>query len=211
MKRKAITQNKSLSDSELLERARRVYTHLQDNPLFPAPFIPLDTLLAAIESFATAYQNAQEGTKEDTAIKNEQRKALESLLTSEADYVNAIANGNEVTIDSSGFALSALPTPIGILPAPDRLQTTDGSNPGEIEVSFDKVDKATGYLILYTDQDPQPADHNAWTAQLNSRTKLLITSLKSGVKYYFKVGTVTRQATQENRYNFTQVVSRIAQ
>jgi hypothetical protein len=128
-----------------------------------------------------------------------------------ADYVNAVANGNEVIIESSGFALSAAPGPIGILPAPERLETTEGANPGEIEVNFSKVDKATGYLIIYTDQDPQPTDHHAWTSQLNSRTKLLLIGLKSGVKHYFKVGTVTAQATQENRYNFTQVVSRIAQ
>lgn len=101
MKRKAIPQNKELTDTELLESGKRVHAHMTGNDLFPAPFIAMDDLLVAIEAFETALRRAQEGTKEDTALKNEKRKALETLLTAEADYVNAVANGNVAIIDSA--------------------------------------------------------------------------------------------------------------
>jgi hypothetical protein len=58
MKRKAITQNKDLTDPGLLDRGRRIHTHMLGNEHFASPFVSMEDLNDAIRAFERAQQKA---------------------------------------------------------------------------------------------------------------------------------------------------------
>jgi hypothetical protein len=92
-----------LSDSDLDEFASNVIVSLTGNAAFPTPLIPLATLGTAQKAFHDALVAAAQGGTQLTALKNEARAALETLLRQEASYVQAIAGQNLSTLLSSGF------------------------------------------------------------------------------------------------------------
>jgi hypothetical protein len=107
-----------LSDSDLDEFASNIVVKLTGNGAFPNPLVPLATLGAAQLAFHNALVLAAQGGTQLKAVKNEKRAALETVLRSEASYVQAIAGQNLSTLLSSGYeaastnrAQSALATP----------------------------------------------------------------------------------------------------
>jgi len=92
-----------LSDSDLDEFAGNIVVSLTGNAAFPTPLVPLATLGAAQAAFHDALLAAAQGGTQLTAVKNEARAALETLLRQEGSYVQAIAGQNLSTLLSSGF------------------------------------------------------------------------------------------------------------
>jgi|GEM_PF-2758987 hypothetical protein len=50
-------------------------------------------------------------------------------------------------LDSSGFALSKLSSPVGILDAPSTLTVNYGKNPGEVSLEIGTVEQASAYIV----------------------------------------------------------------
>src|SRR6266487_5838686 len=74
-----------------------VVQKMTDNPYFPTPAVSLETLTSAATRAETAYGNRKNGP----AAKLENINAaadLDGLLHLQADYVSAIAGGNETII-----------------------------------------------------------------------------------------------------------------
>jgi hypothetical protein len=87
-----------LSDADLDEFAGNIVVSLTGNTAFPTPLVPLAALGAAQSAFHDAVLAAAQGGTQLTAIKNENRTALEDLLRQEASYVQAIASHNLSTL-----------------------------------------------------------------------------------------------------------------
>jgi len=117
--------------------------------------------------------------------KDLKREELIIKLSSLGLYVNSVALGDAMKLESSGFNLTKNPEPVGYLPAPQYLKISEGENPGEIYVEICPVPNATGYVFLYA-PSPAPAGNEEWYAKTFSSSKNYITGLKSGVKYSFK-------------------------
>ncbi|NOQ31458.1 MAG: hypothetical protein GQ570_10070 [Helicobacteraceae bacterium] len=202
---------KHLNEGTLAEFATSVCDKMQNNSHFKTPTPPIKEVQKATDAYSSSHTIAKEvTTKENTAIKNEKKAELTDLLSALAGYVNLASKGNEVALESSGFEMaSSSSAPIGVLDAPAEIHAKDGNNSGEIEISFSKVAKATSYIILFTKDADQ--ENAKWDAKLVTKTKNLVTGLEEGVKYFFKVCATSAKSSELDRYNYTDVVSRISQ
>src|SRR5271170_183362 len=96
-----------LSDADLDEFASNIIVSLTGNAAFPTPLVPLATLTTAQSDFHDALVAAAGGGVQLTAVKNEKRAALETLLRQEAAYVQGVAGQNLSTLLSSGFGAAS--------------------------------------------------------------------------------------------------------
>jgi hypothetical protein len=205
---KALINFSKTKDNDLSNTAQNIVNKMSLNPYFTDPQPPLATLQDAINAYTTALVKAKDGSKEDTANKNACRLTLESTLFSLGNYVNLIAETDLVKLDSSGFPVSKVPEPIGILPAPS-LTVGYGKNPGELTIDIDVVPKASGYIVLYS-QSPAPAENTEWYQILLSTSKGMLIHLTSGTKYVIKAAAISSEANKLGQYNFSEPVEKIA-
>jgi len=204
---KAIISFTKVRDSELANTAQNIVNKMTTNPYFTDPQPPLTTLQNYIAAYSMALVKAKDGSKEDTANKNACRLTLETALFTLGNYVNLVAENDVVKLESSGFPLSKLPEPIGILEAP-HLTVSYGKNPGELIIEISVVPKASGYIVLYSPL-PAPADNNEWYEIVFSGTRGTLTRLKSETKYVIKVAAISTEANKMGVYNFSDPVEKL--
>jgi len=173
------------ADSELTIQTGHIVDKMTDNPNFKEPDPALANLTAANVAFLAAIARVLNGSKEDTVIKNNCRVTLETLLKSEADYVQRASNGDEAIILSSGFDVNRKAGTVGQLNKPTNLMLKPGSNRGSLWVSCEVVDNASFYVIEYT-VGPVTAD-SVWIQTTSTKRKLLIDGLASGKEYFFRM------------------------
>jgi len=173
------------ADSELSIKSGHIVERMTDNTHFATPDPALANITAANNAFIVAIAKVQNGSKEDTVIKNNCRNVLETLLKSEGDYVQRVSNGDEAIILSAGFDVNKKPGTVGQLAKPTNLVVKPGENRGTAWVSCDVVDNASFYEFLYTEA-PVTAD-SVWIQKTSTKRKLLIEGLTSGKQYTFRV------------------------
>jgi hypothetical protein len=193
-KSKIITGFTKLSDSELDVKSQEIITKMTGNTNFTSPTPTLVELTTAEREFATSLTNAAHGNTNDTAIKNQKRKELESELHRLGLYVELTANGSEDVLFSSGFELQKGKSLVGVLPKPENLKVNIGVNPGSVKINVNSIANADSYLFEYTEA---PAiDSSVWVIISSSKANVEITGLTSGKQYAFKVAGVGASTTQ---------------
>jgi hypothetical protein len=185
-----------------------IINKMTGNPYFTATTPPLATIQAAMTAYLDALVKCTDGTKEDTANKNATRLTLENYLSALGNYINIVVEGDLVKLDSSGFAISKLPQPVGILEALSSLNVMYGNNPGEISIDIGFVERASGYIVLYSPL-PAPADNDEWYSKIFSKSKGILTHLKSECKYVFKAAATSSEAKKMGLYNFSNPVEKL--
>jgi hypothetical protein len=185
-----------------------IVNKMTNNSYFPNPEPNLATIQTAITVYADALVKCLDGTKQDTATKNAYRLNLEDLLGSLGNYVNLIAQGDLIKLDSSGFIISKIPEPVGILDAPPSFNVLLGNNSGEVTIEIGVVDRASGYIVLYSEL-PAPADNEHWNSKLFSKSKGLLTNLKAESKYAFKAAATSSEANRIGLYNFSNTIEKL--
>lgn len=173
------------SDPELAVKANHVVSQMTNNPHFPQPSPALSDISQATTNYQAALDKAENGTKEDTVIKNNMRKALESLLKLETDYVQQVSAGDEAIILSSGFDVNKKPTVVGPLDKPTGFNISVGVNKGSVVASCDVVPHASFYEFELTEMPVTP--NSIWLKKTSTKHKLLIDGLTSGKQYMFRV------------------------
>lgn len=173
------------SDEGLATKAQVIHDEMNGNTHYPAPNPTLDELQTAINDFKLAIVKSKNGSKEDTAEKNDKRQIVVDLLHRLSYYVQATSLDDETIILSSGFDINKLPGTVGILPKPDNFKVVIGGNRGSIELSCDSVDHANFYEYMYT--KAPVAVTSSWTTRSATKRKLLIEGLTSGQQYVFKM------------------------
>ena len=91
------------SDAGLIEFGRQVVTGLTDNPAFPTPGVPLETLRDQVRDFEQALAASALGGSTATAAKNVEREKLEAMLRTEAFYVQLAMKNDLTALLSSGY------------------------------------------------------------------------------------------------------------
>ena len=114
---KAVINFSRVKDNTLANAAQHIVIKMTGNTNFTAPNPSLETLQIAITLYAAALIKAKDGSKVDTADKNAKRRQLEALLYSLGSYVNMTVGSDLVKLDSSGFNLTKMYGPVGILDA----------------------------------------------------------------------------------------------
>ena len=155
------------------------------NANFPTPNPPLEVITEANASFASALQNVEGGSREDTVVKNNRRKILENLLKIETDYVQQVSEGDEAIILSSGFDVNKKPATVGPLPKASGLIVKAGENKGSILAACNVVPNAAFYEFEYTDAPVYAG--SIWNKRTSTKHRLLIEGLTSGKQYVFHV------------------------
>ncbi|MEI6146540.1 MAG: hypothetical protein D0531_02345 [Methylococcales bacterium] len=204
---KAIISFSKTKDHELADIGQAIANKMTNNPNYPTPTLSISDLQAAITAYSSALIQAQDGSKADVVAKNASRTTLENDLSALGNYVNLIADGDALKLQSSGFPLTKLPEPIGILDAP-ILTVHYGENAGEMAIEISPIPKASGYIVLYA-VVPAPADNNDWSSKTMSSSKATLTHLKSGNKYVYKAAALSSEANKMNIYNFSTPIEKI--
>ena len=194
-------------DNELASSAQNIVNKMTGNPNFTDPQPTIETIQEATYAYSAALARSKDGSKEDTAIKNACLLGLETWLFTLGNYVNLIAVYDVVILESSGYPISKIPEPVGILAAPS-LMVHYGQNPGEISVEMSPIAKASGYIVLYSTL-PAPTDNAEWYDKLFSGAKGTLTHLKSETKYVFKAAAISPEANKMGLYNFSDSVEKL--
>ena len=196
-----------VKDHELTVVGQNIVNKMTINAHFSEPKPALMSVQEMIITYSDALLKAKDGSKQDTAYKNACRLNLENALSSLGSYVNLTAQADIVKLESSGFPLSKIPEPIGILAAP-TITVTYGNNPGEIHIECSVIPNASGYMILYSPL-PAPADNNEWYSKQWSGSKGTLTHLKSEIKHVFKAAAISTESNKMGIYNFSDPVEKM--
>ena len=182
---------KTMTVTAKVQFARQVVTSLTGNATFSNPEPPLSDLTDAATNLEAAFNTANvahQNAMEKTSLMDDADTAINNILTKLGNYVDSTSNGDEAKILSSGMSVKAKPVPIGSLPQPTALAATEGDNEGEIDLSWDKVFGARSYVVEYT---PEPITPTGWkSGGVSTKSSKSISSLQSGVKYWFRVAAV---------------------
>ncbi len=172
-----------VTDSELITKTAAIEAGMKNNNYFPEPRPSLEEIAIARLAYASALSACSSGARQATAIKNGKRKELEVLLRKLGNYVNAIANGNEEQLLSSGFDISKPSEAVGPLPAPQNIQIKPGRSKGTVVVSCDRVEHASHYVLVY--RNMTEGEQSEKELAFSTKPKLWIGNLTSGNQYSF--------------------------
>jgi len=170
---------------ELVGFAKHVVSNITGNAFFPSPTPALIRVSDAADALQTAYDHAQGAGPAQTAVMNQARLALETLLTALGHYVEDVAN-DPVNVNTGTDAI--------ILSAGMDVKNTFSR---QKQVFTIRRDELPGSVILlagsvrrgshewqYTLDSTNPG---AWTS-VTSTTEAAVTipGLESGKRYWFR-------------------------
>ena len=190
------------TDSALETKAESVVLAMTDNANFPKPNPTIASLQAAITAFSEAMVAAVDGGRIRIAERRQARKVLEGLLIQLSAYVMMTANGDVNMLISSGLDVYKEPEASAPIEVPQAPELSSGANTGEVLVKVPVVKGAKSYFFEYT-ADPL-SDSSVWQQVVDTRSKVLITGLTAGKKYWFRVMAIglrgARTASKEVSY-----------
>lgn len=182
MKTHVLTNFSDWRDADLDTDARTIISAMQDNPYFPT----LTGLVADLAAVAAAYTEALVaaglGNGQAHSHKQDKRKALVKALRILGFNINMIADGNRTMLESTGFPLAREGAPGNRkIKAPIELE----AGTGQVILSFQRIGDAAVHLVEYTEA-PVTAD-SRWTRRHTPFTVMVVSRLKSGCKYAFRI------------------------
>ena len=157
---------------------------MKNNPYFPDPVPPVDTINQLVNEFSNALSEAAMKNKGDIAEKNTLRKRLEHQLGRLALYVMYVADDDVNILISSGYNLTKKRMR-NKLAEPDMPTLTSVANSGMIMCMIKAVKGARHYLHEIS-SDPF-APNAIWETHSCSRRKYTFSNLTSGQKYWVRV------------------------
>ena len=182
MKRvKVIINYADLSVPHVIEFSRNTVNKMTANTtLFPTPDVTLANLTTSVNALETKFNAAQGGGKQQTIELNQAHKALLELLRKQAMYIERIANGNELTIVSSGFDASKQPS---ILNYPD-FSVSNSDNEGEVILRRKVI---PGVRSWVWEQCNDPMSENQWEQiAITTQASLVVKDLDTCKRYWFR-------------------------
>lgn len=173
------------TDLEVGNKSDDIIEMMTSNPNFQIPLPELDAVRVANTTYQTSLINLKNGTKEDTAIKNQNRRVLEKALKNLGLYVQIKSNGDEAIILSSGFDVAGKRVPVGKLPKPEGFGVKVGVAKGTVVVYCIAITYANFYEVEYA--EVQADGTRNWIKLTSTKHKLEITGLASGKQYVFRM------------------------
>jgi hypothetical protein len=173
------------TDMEFTVKAKGIIEKMTGNLLFPDPIPILDVVRTAFENFFNSLDDVGDGSKHDTIVKNNYRKALENLLKQLGSYVQWTSMGDPEMISTSGFDIHQKHDVVGPLEKPKFLHLKAGDNRGSVELTCNVVPRADFYEFEYMEGPAESG--NAKVTVTSTKHKVLIEGLVSGKLYIFRV------------------------
>lgn len=169
------------SDAAFVQLVQAILLALATNPFFPTPSPSIAVITTALDDLQDALSKAATGGSSATAVKDQKRAALETLLKQLASYIQLVSGDDVAMMLSSAFPVSKLPSPVGPLPKPSFFEA-EIAGKGKIRLTVNAIYGAKLYQFQY-----KQSGTTEWQEQTISKTKLLLTGLESGKEYVFRV------------------------
>lgn len=182
------------SDEALGTKTNNILDKVTDNPVFLSAVRIIDDLKVANTNYIAALAKVEGGSKEDTVIKNNCRKIVETLLKKLAGVVQTISDGDEAIILSSGMDVNRKPGTVGKLAKPENFTVKPGDNKGSVLMMCDAIECADYYEFEHTELPITPT--SIWLKDTSKKRKLQKEGLDSGKQYGFRI---TGAATDPSR------------
>jgi hypothetical protein len=186
---------KGLSIPEKVARARQIVTALTGNADFASPQPALADVTASVNALETAYNEAQvarQEAKAKTSAQGQKEEEVDHILSQLASYIDSASGGDETKIKNAGLdvrSTSGASTSGGSSTAPAALEATASDYDGQIDLRWERVEKAKSYLI---EKSPDPPTGTSWSqAAVVTKARASVSGLTSGTKYWFRVAAVT--------------------
>ena len=172
-------------------KGRQIVTAMTGNANFTTPDPALTAVTTALNDLESAYNTAQavrDVAKTKTDLQDIADRLVDTILASEASYVQNKTEGDAVKIQSAGMDVRNPSDPIGNLPAPGNISATEGDLDGEIDAHWNRVKGAKSYVVQRT---TTPTDAASWgNPAISTKSKITLTGLVTGTKYYLRVAAI---------------------
>jgi hypothetical protein len=187
---------KSLSIPEKVSRARQIVTALTGNADFASPQPALAQVTASVNALETAYNEAQAARQEakaKTSAQGQKEEEVDRILSQLASYIDSASGGDETKIKNAGLDVRSTSggssSPGGGSTAPAALEATASDYDGQIDLRWERVEKAKSYII---EKSLDPPTGTSWSqAAVVTKARASVSGLTSGTKYWFRVAAVT--------------------
>lgn len=173
------------TDEALGTKTNNILDKVEANLIFETAMPIIQELKVANTNYINALGKVEGGSKEDTVIKNNCRKVVETLLKKLAGAVQIISDGDEAIILSSGLDVNKKPSTVGKLAKPENLTVKPGDNKGSVLMMCDVVEYADFYEFEHTELPVISA--SIWLKDTTKKRKYEKTGLDSGKQYAFRV------------------------
>ncbi|MFC2093578.1 hypothetical protein ACFLSV_06730 [Bacteroidota bacterium] len=190
---------KRLSIPEKTVFGQNVFEQMTANAaIFVTPDVALATLQSKNDTLADTAEAAEGGDHAKVAAMHAAEKDWDTTFSTEADYVDRIANGNETIILQSGFhATKSETTPASIPDVPDVKEPKVNPLPGSIHVEVEYHQGVKNYLyFVSTSNTPINLENNEFSLAKNpdvvgfisdNHRKVDFNDLTSGATLYLSV------------------------
>jgi hypothetical protein len=171
---------------EKLVLTDNVITNMTGNGAFPAPNPTLTMLseqrILVNQKYMAVVETETTLSMQRTELQQEERK-LDLMLTALSRYCESHCNNDPAILESSGFPLQQVPTPVGPLPAPTGLRSAAGEMPQTANLRWNALRGAKSWKAECASSPTGP-----WTLfYTGTKARCTATALTSGALYYFRV------------------------
>jgi hypothetical protein len=184
MKLKIKKSYRRASDLKTLGMGDRVSDSLKGNEKFPEAETARLKLENKCNDFRKSISMAGRKDRTLSSAKNDLKAELTGILDDLADYVTTTSNGDKTMLLSSGFDITGDKDLSQALPPIEKLVVVS-DQPGQATTRVKRVAGARSYVHQYT-ADPLSPD-SVWVSETTAEREHTFSSLKSVVRYWFRV------------------------
>lgn len=194
MKPRLIVSFHHHSEPEFQAKAGYIISQLTGNIHYPEPWAPQVSTLAQLNDVLAEYRrNYTDGTVRDTVktrARNAARTTLEGLLHQLAPYLELIAQGNPIMLESTGYDLRRptirSPASNEPLSAPTEFRVTRGRVSGTLEVHMARLNGAVSYEVSISQGDGSPSGEWKHVITSVSGLRILLQGLPPGESFWVR-------------------------
>jgi hypothetical protein len=183
-----VTNVSTMTDTELIQFAKKVHTALNGNVNVPSPKPPLPalhSLIAVAENSIHAYEAEKGVLRNKKNVRDEAVKALCAGLRIEADTVQAATGGDPDKIKTTGFRVRSRPIPVGTPAQVTNLVLAAGAADGTLKAAWRPVRGVRSYEIQAS---PDAVTPGSWTYRGTvTKSKAILNSFTSGAKVWVRI------------------------
>lgn len=195
------------SDETVLVKGKTVLLAMTGNANFETPEPTLEAVTEVLNDYEQKLSMAKRrGSPEDTAAKNQARKATEQMLKRLAFYVTQTADGDLPKLLSSGFAVSSLPQKDDVPLPVTGITVGDGRQKGQMRLDFDKNQSAKlyEYQLCQIDAHGLPDEWGESYTTSSSRLNIIAPLIP-----YQRYGVRVRAVNGYGRSDWSEMVSHV--
>lgn len=186
---RALSGFKRMKDDEILTQAKIINRALSENEYYEEPSPELVNLTSTTEDYETKLADARKkGSPFETALKNQAREKLETVLFDLAFYVNKTADGDLPILLSSGFPVSSVPRTLFSPDVVKGVELSDGRQPGQLRLDFQNQESTLVYEYRFT-KEKDASGVLLWDGIIykTSSSRSNIIPVEEGFRYFVQV------------------------